>query len=104
MIGFSAPLGTLTVRVGFSGRSLDERRCCFSLDMGCSGEIARPIVCGLILLLENMFGLEVSNLGGIRGGILAATPFLVPPGRLSVEPLKLLYLYFFWSIIWLGSS
>lgn len=90
--------------MGFSGRSFDERRCCFSVGTACSGEIARPIVSGLMLLLENMFGLEVSKRGGILGGILAATPFLVPPGLLSVGPLKLLYLYFFWSITRSGSN
>jgi hypothetical protein len=45
-----------------------------------------PIVSGLILLLENIFGLLVSSLGGTRGGIFAATPFDVPPGPISLLP------------------
>ncbi len=104
LLGFSACCGTFSVNVGFSGRSFEERRCCFSTEMFCSGEIARPMVSGLTLLLENIFGLDVSSLGGTRGGIFAATPFRVPPGILSVGPLKLLYLYFLVFNKWFGSD
>jgi hypothetical protein len=85
--------GTFTVRVGFSGSSFDERRIIFSLDLCVSGEIATPIISGLMLLLENIFGLDISNRGGTfganRGETFAATPLTVPPGPvrfLSVDP------------------
>lgn len=51
-----------------------------------SGEMAIPIVSGLRLLRENIWGLWVSSLGGTRGGILAATPLEVAPGPRSLLP------------------
>jgi hypothetical protein len=53
-----------------------------------SGEIARPIVSGLMLLLENMLGLEISSLGGTLGGDLPAIPFGFHGSPLSVGPLN----------------
>ena len=71
------PSGTFKVRVGFSGKSLEALLCCFV-----SGEMATPIISGFKLLLENIFGLEVSIRIGILGATFPAIPLAVPPGPL----------------------
>ena len=77
--------------MGLSGNNFEEGRRFVTSFF--SGEIASPIVSGLILLRENMLGLVVSIRGGTGGATLAAIPLDVPPGpvrffTISVGPLN----------------
>jgi hypothetical protein len=82
----------LMFNVGFSGRSLEFRFA--SIVTLRSGEIATPMVSGLMLDLENIYGLEVSIRGGICGAFLPHVPlanFADFAYFVSVGPRKPLY-------------
>ncbi len=85
--GLSCGGGIISVKLGFSGSNFDCR-CGFCGGTFVSGEIARPIVSGMMLLLENMLGFEISSRGGTFGGTLPAILVGVPSGPLSTGPLK----------------